>query len=229
MGKGNNQTTPKKNDDHIAALNAKLASLEAKVACLEDKNKSLENKVVLLESQQAVCSKVTKELSKELDRLGQYTRRANIVIKNVFLPEKETNEDVAHVVNNIIKDDLKLPNEINNIDKLHCIGKVKNFNGRKNQDIIVRFKSHASRYKVFNSRKTTKKVNIRPNLTPSRGKLLFEANELISSVDEVDFAYADLHGDLKFRLVREYEGKFVFPFFSLEELKSSLSEMGFLA
>ena len=154
MGKGN-QTTPKKND-HVAALNAKLLTLEAKVACLEERNKLLENKVEVLESQQVVSSKVTKELSKELDRLGQYSRRSNIVIKNVFRPETETNEDVEKVVTDIIKNDLKLPNEINNIDKLHRIGKVKMRNGKKNQDVIVRFKTHALRYNVFTASKSTK-------------------------------------------------------------------------
>ena len=95
MGKGN-QTTLKKND-HVAALNAKLQTLEAKVACLEERNKLLENKVEVLESQQVVCSKVTKELSKELDRVGQYSLRSIIVIKNEFRPETETNEGVEKV------------------------------------------------------------------------------------------------------------------------------------
>ena len=47
-------------------------------------------------------------LTKELDRLGQYTRRSNIVMRNVFLPEKESNEELTEKIIKIIKTDLKL-------------------------------------------------------------------------------------------------------------------------
>ena len=101
--KGHNQQTPKKmnNDTALDVVKA----LEARVAALEQRNKLLENKVEVLESQNAVSSKVTNELTKELDKLSQYTRRSNIIIKNVFLPETETNEDVTKIVNKIIAKD----------------------------------------------------------------------------------------------------------------------------
>ena len=131
MSRKSTATTPKKSENIIAELNAKLKSLEAKVNVLEERNKSLENKVDIIESKNAVCEKVTNELSKELDKLSQYTRRSNVVIRNVFLPEKESNEDVEKVVKKIIAKDLQLPNEIINIDKLHRIGKVITKNGKK--------------------------------------------------------------------------------------------------
>ena len=144
------------------------------------------------------------------------------------MPETETIEDVTKVVNKIIAKDLQLPNVINSIDKLHRIGKPKEKNGKKNQDVIVRFKSHSARYTVFNARKKTNNHNIRPNLTPFRSKLLHEATEITSNVNEVNFAFADIHGDLKIRLVNAIEGRFVFSFSTIEELKNLLSKMGFL-
>ena len=224
--KGHNQQTPKKmnNDTALDVVKA----LEARVAALEQRNKLLENKVEVLESQNAVSSKVTSELTKELDKLSQYTRRSNIIIKNVFLPETETNEDVTKIVNKIIAKDLQLPNVVNSIDKLHRVGKPKEQNGKKDQDVIVRFKSHSARYSVFNARKKTKNYNIRPNLTPSRSKLLHEATEILANVNEVNFAFADIHGDPKILLVNAIDGRFVFSFFTTVELKNLLSKLGFL-
>ena len=43
-----------------------------------------------------------------------------------------------------------IPDIIGDFDKAHRIGKVKIINGKKHQDIVIKFKSHAARYKFFN-------------------------------------------------------------------------------
>ena len=124
--------SPQKNND----FNNKLKALEARVNILEEKNKSLESKVEVLESRNAVCEKVNTELSKELDRLCQYTRRSNVVLKNVFLPENETNDDITKVVTKVIAKDLQLATVTSDIDKLHRIGKVKVKDGKKIKTLL---------------------------------------------------------------------------------------------
>ena len=129
-------------------LKKQLAKMENKVHNLKVKNKTLEEKVERLESKVVILEIVTKRLENELDRLDQYHRRSNIIIKNVFLPEKETNEDVTIKVTNILSNDLNLPDVIGEIDKLHRVGKIKDRNRKQSQD-IVKFKSHSARYKVI--------------------------------------------------------------------------------
>ena len=65
----------------------------------------------------------------------------------------------------LIEKDLSLPHLVNEADKLHRVGNVKEMNGKKSQDIIIKFKSHAVRYAVFNERKKIRGVKIRPDLT----------------------------------------------------------------
>ena len=73
----------------------------------------------------------------------------------------ETSEQVNKKVIKIITDDLKLLNIADDVDKLHHVGKIKQRNWKKTQDIIVRFKSHASRYLVYNERKKdNKKISL---------------------------------------------------------------------
>ena len=115
----------------IAELNAKLKILEEKVSTLEGKNLSLELKAEELESRNVISERVNSELAKEIDKLSQYTRRHNVVIRTVFLPETETNDDVEKEVKKLITKDLQLPDEVKNIDKLHRTGKIKTKNGKK--------------------------------------------------------------------------------------------------
>ena len=216
------------NKKHQQQHGNKLKELEDRVNMLEQKNKLLEGEVEILKSQNAICQKVTTELTKELDKLSQYTRRSNVILKNVFLPETETADDVDKVVKKVIAKDLQLPNDVNNIDKLHRTGKIKTKDGKKIQDVIVRFKSHSSRYRVYNARKKSQNIKIMANLTPARSKLLYEANQLVENIDQVHFVFSDVHGNLKFRLMQEFDGKFVFNFFSLDELNSLFKKMGFI-
>ena len=125
-------STPKnKNNNQMIEMKKKLKELEDKIIKVEKKNVSLEGRIVQLESVNAVMSKVNDELTRELDRLDQYSRRSNVIVKNVFLPEEETQEQLEHKIHKIIKKDLKMESAVNDIDKLHRTGKVKSSNGKK--------------------------------------------------------------------------------------------------
>ena len=116
------------------------------------------------------------------------------------------------------------------MDKAHRLGKIKEQNGKKHQDIIVRFKSHSARYKLYSKRKTLKNVKVSPNLTKKRSKLLYDAVELTKNIENDDwgFVYANIHGDLLLRLQEKYQGKHYYSFDSLESLRNQLNEIGLL-
>ena len=197
-------------DTQTQSFKDKISSLEKRLDAIENKNRILEAKVTTLESEKVINENVTRLLSEEVDRLDQYHRRSNIIIANVIKTnEKESEEEVKKKVHDILKTDLKLPDTIPQIDKLHRIGKVRERNGKQSQDIIVRFTTHRARYQVYTNRKSTRNVKIRPNLTRRRETLRYEASESTKDNDKVNFVYADVHGDIKVRLIDQYKGKHV--------------------
>ena len=68
-------------------------------------------------------------------------------------------------------------------------------------------------------------IKIAPNLIKRRGKLLYDAVQTTEDATHVNFVYEDAHGDLKIRLNDPHNGRFVFPFNTLEELSKLLAEM----
>ena len=131
----NSSSTPQK-------LNNLVAELKQRVINLEKKNDSLEKRVEELETSKVISENVSKQLANEVDRLSQYTQRSNVIVRNVFLPEIESNEQINKKVVKIIKDELNLPNVVDDVDKLHRVGKIKQRNGKKTQDIIIKFKTY---------------------------------------------------------------------------------------
>lgn len=227
MGPKNNHNKNYATLQNYNELKALVNSLKSKVEELSTKNSNLEKKVEVLEEKQSISSHVTSLLTQEIDRLGQYQNRYNVIVKGVALPEKEHNDEVEHKICSMIKEEMGIPDVLQDFDKAHRVGKIKEVNGKKQQDIIVRFKSHAARYKVFNNRKTLKNFKkIRPKLTHRRGKLLYDASLLIENVDNVDFVLANMHGDLQLRLKESYDGKHFFNFDSIDSLTYLLKDLG---
>ena len=208
-----------------AELKDKVAKMELRLRELEVKNEKLEEKVAILESRVSVAETVSSKLVLELDRLDQYHRRPNIIMRKVFLPENETLNALTSTVTKVIGEEINLPNAVDDIDKFHRVGRVKTVGGKKHQDIIIRFKTHRSRYAVYQDRKKSKSVKISPNLTKRRGALLYEASQLVNDAEKVNFVFANVHGDLNIRLVEPYKDKMVFPFSSMGQLKDLLAEI----
>ena len=74
-------------------------------------------------------------------------------------------------------------------------------------------------------RKKAKNIRIAPNLTKRKGKLLHDAVQSTEDATKVNFVYADTHVDLKIRLNDPHNGRYVFPFNTLEELNKFLVEI----
>ena len=207
-----------------------IEELKKRIDALEEKNKDLEERFGQLQEKQIITSHVNSMLVEEVDRLNQYTRRSSVVLRNIFAPEKETVYQAEEKAKAIIVD-MGLQEVLPDFDKAHRLGKIKDIKGKKHQDIIVRFKSHSSRYKVYNNRKAAKNVRISPHLTLLRNKLLAGAinftNENINR-ESWGFVFANEHGDLLVRLSDKYKGKHYFPFNSLDSLADILGETGLL-
>ena len=123
MAKGN------KSNITLKQLSEQVELMENKMKELEEKNNALEGKILILESLVVISENVSAKLAIELDRLDQYHRRPNIIIKNAPLPEKETSDAITTTVKNIVEKDLSLPNVISDIDKFHRVGKVRTKEG----------------------------------------------------------------------------------------------------
>ena len=78
----------------------------------------------------------------------------------------------------------------------------------------------------MNKRKDAKSVKIRPNLTKNRNNLLFEANDFVANIDQIDFCFANIHGDLNVRMKEEVDGRQIFSFDSMEALRTLLIKKG---
>ena len=95
-------------------------------------------------------------------------------------------KQVEEKVKKIIKNELNLPALL---PEAHRVGKVKEMNGKKSQDIIIHFKSHSARYEVFSKRKSLRNKKAHANLTQSIGKLLYKAKLLVEKLDKVALVY----------------------------------------
>ena len=219
-------TEPKKK----MSMEERLSQVENELRLLKSENATLRLRVDVLESKATIASKVADTLAKDLDRLDQYHRRSNIVLKFVDLPKKNTFENDQELVEDLLAKELKIPDAIKDIDKIHRIGKIRNDRakaGKSNQDIIVRFRSHQTRYEVYKQRKKASKIKIRPNLTKRRSDTLYKAQSLAEKTDGVEFVYANTHGDLSVKLSQAINEKTDFGFSTMTELKSFLNEKGF--
>ena len=200
------------------ALKERLRTLEGRVGVLEDKNGVLEKVAENLR-------KGVTRLEKRVDDLDQYGRRSNIILQNIEVKPNENQQAIETQVKNIVEKELKLPNAAKDIDKLHRLGKKKEHEGKTYQNVIVRFRSHRQRYAVYKERsKLQHGVKMNPNLTKKRGTMLYKSSKLVENVQGVDFTFANIHGDLCVRLTAEHEGRNVWTFQSLGELKKLLGD-----
>lgn len=207
-----------------------IAQLEQKIRQYEAKFQALESRIETLEASEAVLKTVTANLRNELDSLDQYGRRSNILIRNVEINDRDNKETdqqkIETIVNDIISKDLKLPACVGSIDKLHRVGPKKEHQNKKFQNIVVRFTSHRARYQVYR-KKTELKNNVKfnPHLTKKRGKLLHETIELAAKLDCIDFAYANIHGDVCVRLTAAVDGTESISLQSTSQLLKKLSDL----
>jgi hypothetical protein len=198
------------------------SSKDEEIASLRQQLQDMHGRLEAVEAQVAITSNVNSILSKEIDRLEQYGRRNSIVIRGIPPKDDETNDELMKNVKDIVDGDLGMKDRFrHDFDKTHRIGPVLTTPKGKRQDVIVRFKSHSTRYEVYRKRKELKNKSIRitPSLTKTRRKLLSTARAEYEQHDDVNFIYVSEHGDTKIRFKEKFRGKFVYDFSTIEELR----------
>ena len=228
MAHGDKKNTPKK-PNNLPSPDQDLSmmlAMKGEIEALKKQVEALTSRVEEAESIAAVTATVNARLQKELDRLEQYGRRHSIVIRGIAPVENETNEDLIEKVKQAVCIDNSMKSDINrDFDKTHRIGPVIKTDSGPKQDVIVRFKSHSTRYKVYNKRKDIKekkKVRITPSLTSVRRKLLSTARNQYEENELVDFIFTDLHGDIKVKFKQNVKGKLFHAFSCIEDLQELL-------
>ena len=177
--------------DQLTAVNA----LVTKVLQLEEKVKSLEGVL-------ATPKHVSTMLQIQLDNQEAYSRRPCLVVSGVDsnLKEKELQDEMVNIISKTTN--AEKSEVINNIDKMHGIG-VDQIRKKKKKKIIIKFKTHSYKEKVYKQRKNINNhtIKFRPSMTKRRQDLLEEVNNHIKDSSEpnfpVEFAFSDVHGNLK--------------------------------
>ena len=96
------------NDDELNQLKERLKIVEGQITTLKDWNKLLKARVLVLEDQVAVSNNTSEKLRTEIDRLDQYHRRHNVMLKNVAVPKKQSQDEDEKFLKNLFTKELKL-------------------------------------------------------------------------------------------------------------------------
>ena len=173
------------------------------------------DRIDLLENKLALYEAHMQELEVLIDNSEQYSRRSCLRIYGVKAPDAGTREspsDCMKLVQEIFKEmEVTIPES--EIDRTHRVGQTKQVNNRREQAIIVKFKSWNSRAAAYRGRKKLpKSKSVLIDLTARRAKLLSKAKEMIKSHSEVEFAFADINCRLG---LKTKSGEF--NFFNTEE------------
>ena len=196
----------------IEGQNEKIEILEAKILLMENYTKRLEaNEARTVEQAKKIeeLEQRTEELEQRSDDVEQYQRRLCLRFYGVELEGadgmRESGEKCLEKVKKMIKDDLKVTVPAQVFDRAHRIGAVREdpATKKKYQPIIVRFTTWQHRTQVYRARKSTKKFQVRLDLTRKRAKLLGRANEQLKARAGC-YALADVNCRLSVKLEDGY-------------------------
>jgi hypothetical protein len=212
----------------IATQQKQIDLLIGKMDDQASKLSKLEGEVMLLKAETCIKEQVSKRLQMEVSRLQQYTRRYSVSISGIEKRRFEKQEDLKKDVEDIITE-VDSAVTVEDVDKFHRNGRVKD----GQQEIIIRFKSHAAKEAFYKARKTLPNnrrfVKIRPSLGPHQKKLLHDANDLLANMyslvadhwrNHPEFVMADVHGNIqiKFKEKTVKNGSLFVKFESVEEM-----------
>ena len=216
-------------DDQISNLFKAISERDEMIMRLEQRITALEQKHDVLNSIMFVRDRVIENLRLELTRVQQYTRRPNVSILGIPKEEKETHEQLKEKISNLISE---VGTEVSmaNIDKFHRDGP--SFGDE--QSVIIRFKSHEFKETFYKEGRKKLKGNrngikIKPNLCRERKNLLNRAVDLVDSYpsnlyNPPDFAYADVHGNIKIKMKHRTKNGMFFDVNSLRDVAAVIQK-----
>ena len=208
-----------------------------KISELEKRILTLEGELIQTKAQFSVRDHVVQALRGEVNRLQQFTRRYTVSVSGIP-KEKEEKDNPDILRNKVLKlvADVKSSTTNEDIDKFHRNGPVIN---RNEQEILIRFKSHAAKEAFYRARKNLPKseeVRIRPSLSRHQSDLLRDAKLLVeeyslneevenSYVNPVEFVFANIHGDIQAKLKHKFRKSHFISFHSTQDLACKLQEV----
>ena len=219
--KKSTSSSPKKpsTDDNLREIRERLNAQDDEINRLKRRVDTLEGTLCRTNAELVLSKHVNTILKCEIDRQDQYSRRSCLIISGVPVSANEnsvkTEELARQVILENLSDDISANDFDVNLDKAHRLGRKHN--------IIVKFKCHSFREKVYRNRKKMRGVKFHVALTPHRSSVLNSAQEEIKDFPIANFCFADPNGNLKVKL----HDQSTFPFTDttdLRELLHSLSD-----
>ena len=207
-----------------------------KIRELENRISQLEGDLIQSKARFCVTDHVIDALKGEINRLQQFTRRYTISVTGIpKQKEEKDNPDILREKIHKLIADVKSTTNKEDIDKFHRNGRVTNGN---EQEILIRFKSHAAKESFYRARKTLppsmKEVKIRPSLSRHQNDLLREAidtveqyslnDEIVNPVNPIEFVFANIHGDIQAKMKSKVRGSPFITFNSIQDLRRKFQD-----
>ena len=205
---------------HIERQDERIKEFEERVL-------QLEGDLTQTKARFSVRDSVIEALRGEVNRLQQYTRRYSVTVSGIDKGRDEKdNPQVLHEKVTQLVTEVNSTTSVEDIDKFHRNGRI--ING-KEQDIIIRFKSHSAKEAFYKARKnlapSRKYVKIRPSLSTNQLNLLRDAEAVVDdlslgeeAVNPVEFVFANLHGVIQAKLKKKFRGSQFISFNSVSDL-----------
>ena len=182
---------------------------------LAARDSELAKRIEVLESNLVILE----HLEQRINDSEQYGRRVCLHFMNIDLPENGEKEDCVEKVGKIIED-LGCGVGANDIDCAHRIGRITTTaEGKRRQQIIVKFRYFRERTLVYRNRKKLDTVKISIDLTAKNLNLFTHARDVAKVNPSVDFVFADINCNLVAKTVDE---RFLF-FNSMHQFYEKLS------
>ena len=163
--------------DEVAFQQQEITDLKSKVLKLE----LLLNEVV---SEKVITSHVSDLLHEKID-LQQYSRRNCLILDGLPVTTNESISDLKVKVTETVINDLNIDSaELDNeFDKTHRIGPVSD---GQNQKVIVHFKSHSFRSKIYRVRKKCARRDLKVRLSqPNDNKIYLTLLKTIYRMNQI--------------------------------------------
>ena len=206
-----------------------------KIRQLENRISQLEGDLTLTKARFCVTDHVIDALRGEVSRLQQFTRRYTVSVTGIPKQrEEKDNPDILREKVHKLISEVKSTTKEDDIDKFHRNGRVTDGN---EQEILIRFKSHAAKESFYRARKSLppsmKEIKIRPSLSRHQSDLLRDAKAVVEqynySMDEVmvnpvEFVLANIHGDIQVKMKNKVRGSQFISFNSVQDLCLKLQQ-----
>ena len=121
-----------------------------KIRKLEQRVDTLEGQLMVVHSRFSVRDHIIEGLKGEVQRLQQFTRRYTVSVRGIAKKKDEDPDSLREEVLKLVSEVTSTTTE-HDIDKFHRNGRT--YNNGKDQEILIRFKSHSAKEAFYRGRK----------------------------------------------------------------------------